>query len=86
VFAPHNLIRDAPFTKMDLISCRNLLIYFQPHAQKTVLTLFHFSLKPGGLLFLGSSEALEGWPMSSTAWTITRSCSGSAATSGCRET
>src|SRR5688500_6416718 len=57
VFAPHNLIRDAPFTKMDLIACRNLLIYFQPHAQKTVLTLFHFSLKPGGYLFLGSSES-----------------------------
>ena len=57
VFAPHNLIRDAPFTKMDLIACRNLLIYFQPHAQKTVLTLFHFSLKPGGFLFLGSSES-----------------------------
>ena len=57
VFAPHNLSRDAPFTKMDLITCRNLLIYFQPHAQKTVLTLFHFSLKPGGYLFLGSSES-----------------------------
>ena len=56
VFAPHNLIRDAPFTKLDLIACRNLLIYFQPHAQKTVLSLFHFSLKPGGFLFLGSSE------------------------------
>jgi two-component system CheB/CheR fusion protein len=56
VFAPHNLIRDAPFTKMDLIACRNLLIYFQPHAQKTVLTLFHFSLKPGGILLLGLSE------------------------------
>jgi two-component system, chemotaxis family, CheB/CheR fusion protein len=57
VFAPHNLIRDAPFTRMDLIACRNLLIYFQPHAQKTVLTLFHFALKPGGFLFLGSSES-----------------------------
>src|SRR5262249_241541 len=56
VFALHNLIRDAPFTKLDLIACRNLLIYFQPHAQKTVLTLFHFWLKPGGVLFLGSSE------------------------------
>lgn len=56
VFAPHNLIRDAPFTKLDLVACRNLLIYFQPHAQKTVLTLFHFCLKPGGYLFLGSSE------------------------------
>jgi two-component system CheB/CheR fusion protein len=60
VFAPHNLIRDAPFTKLDLIACRNLLIYFQPHAQKTVLTLFHFSLKPGGVLFLGSSESPGG--------------------------
>ena len=60
VFAPHNLIRDAPFTKLDLVSCRNLLIYFQPHAQKTVLTLFHFSLKPGGFLFLGSSESPGG--------------------------
>jgi two-component system CheB/CheR fusion protein len=56
VFAPHNLIRDAPFTKLDLVACRNLLIYFQPHAQQTVLTLFHFCLKPGGFLFLGSSE------------------------------
>jgi two-component system CheB/CheR fusion protein len=60
IFAPHNLIRDAPFTKMDLITCRNLLIYFQPHAQKTVLTLFHFCLKPGGFLFLGSSESPGG--------------------------
>jgi two-component system, chemotaxis family, CheB/CheR fusion protein len=60
VFAPHNLIRDAPFTKLDLITCRNLLIYFQPHAQKTVLTLFHFALKPGGVLFLGSSESPGG--------------------------
>jgi two-component system, chemotaxis family, CheB/CheR fusion protein len=60
VFAPHNLIRDAPFTKLDLITCRNLLIYFQPHAQKTVLTLFHFCLKPGGYMFLGSSESPGG--------------------------
>jgi two-component system CheB/CheR fusion protein len=60
VFAPHNVIRDAPFTKLDLITCRNLLIYFQPHAQKTVLTLFHFALKPGGYLFLGSSESPRG--------------------------
>jgi two-component system, chemotaxis family, CheB/CheR fusion protein len=56
VFAPHNLIRDSPFTKMDLITCRNLLIYLQPHAQKTVFTLFHFALRTGGFLFLGSSE------------------------------
>jgi two-component system, chemotaxis family, CheB/CheR fusion protein len=60
VFCPHNLLRDAPFTRMDMISCRNLLIYFQPHAQKTVLTLFHFCLKPRGVLFLGSSESPGG--------------------------
>jgi two-component system CheB/CheR fusion protein len=57
VFAPHNLMRDSPFTKLDLITCRNLLIYFHPHAQKTVLTLFHFGLKTGGYLFLGPSES-----------------------------
>jgi two-component system CheB/CheR fusion protein len=57
VFAPHNLMRDSPFTKLDLITCRNLLIYFHPNAQKTVLTLFHFGLKTGGYLFLGPSES-----------------------------
>jgi two-component system CheB/CheR fusion protein len=56
VFAHHNIIRDAPFTRMDLISCRNLLIYLQPPAQKKVLSLFHFGLKTGGVLFLGPSE------------------------------
>ena len=57
VFAPHNVIKDAPFTKLDLISCRNLLIYFQPLAQKKVLSLFHFGLKAGGVMFLGPSES-----------------------------
>eukprot|EP00913_Durusdinium_trenchii_P028473 g26701.t1 len=57
VFAHHNIIKDAPFTKLDLISCRNLLIYFQPAAQKKVLSLFHFGLRTGGLLFLGPSES-----------------------------
>ena len=57
VFAPHNLLRDAPFTKMDLITCRNLLIYFQEPAQRKVLSLFHFGLRTGGLLFLGPSES-----------------------------
>ena len=57
VFAPHNLIKDAPFTKLNLISCRNLLIYLQPIAQKKVLSLFHFALKTGGVLFLGPSES-----------------------------
>ncbi len=57
VFAPHNVIKDAPFTKLDLVCCRNLLIYLQPHAQKKVLSLFHFGLKTGGVLFLGPSES-----------------------------
>ncbi len=56
VFAPHNIIRDAPFTSMDFISCRNLLIYLQNEAQKKALSLFHFALKVGGTLWLGPSE------------------------------
>ena len=56
VFARHNVTKDAPFTKMQFISCRNMLIYLQPQAQRTVLSLFHFGLAPGGVLFLGASE------------------------------
>lgn len=56
VFATHNVINDAPFTKLDLITCRNLLIYFLPVAQRKTLSLFHFGLKTGGWLFLGPSE------------------------------
>ncbi len=58
VFAEHNVIKDPPFTKVDLISCRNLLIYLQPIVQNKVLSLFHFALKIGGTLFLGPSESL----------------------------
>lgn len=56
MFAPHNLIHDAPFTRIDLASCRNLLIYLKPSAQQKALSLFHFSLRLEGLLFLGPSE------------------------------
>ncbi|HEY6174659.1 MAG TPA: chemotaxis protein CheB [Kofleriaceae bacterium] len=56
VFARHNVTKDAPFTKMHFISCRNLLIYFQPQPQRTVMSLFHFGLASGGVLFLGASE------------------------------
>ncbi|HTL38928.1 MAG TPA: chemotaxis protein CheB [Kofleriaceae bacterium] len=56
VFARHNVTKDPPFTKMHFISCRNMLIYLQPHAQRSVLSLFHFGLVPGGTLFLGASE------------------------------
>ena len=58
LFARHNLIKDPPFTKVDLISCRNLLIYFEPVLQKRVLPLLHFALKPNGFLFLGPSETV----------------------------
>jgi PAS domain S-box-containing protein len=57
VFAPHNLASDAPFTKLDLVCCRNLLIYFQPDLQDRAISLFHFALRQNGILFLGSSEA-----------------------------
>lgn len=57
VFAPHNIIKDAPFTRMGLVTCRNLLIYLQPGAQKKALSLFHFGLKANGILFLGPSES-----------------------------
>ncbi len=58
VFAPHDIIKDAPFTKLDLISCRNLLIYLRTHAQKKAISLFHFGLKTGGVLLLGPSEGV----------------------------
>jgi two-component system CheB/CheR fusion protein len=56
VFAEQNVIADPPFSKLDLISCRNLLIYLEPEVQKRVLGLFHFALLDGGHLFLGNSE------------------------------
>jgi two-component system, chemotaxis family, CheB/CheR fusion protein len=58
VFAPHNVIMDPPFTKLDLICCRNLLIYLTAELQKKILALFHYALKPDGILFLGTSESI----------------------------
>ena len=55
-FAEHNVMTDPPFLRMDLISCRNLLIYIQPEVQRKVLNLFGFALKPAGYLFLGKSD------------------------------
>lgn len=57
IFAVQDLIKDPPFTKLDLISCRNLLIYLNPQIQKKLLPLFHFALNPEGILFLGTSES-----------------------------
>lgn len=56
VFARQDLAQDPPFLRLDLITCRNVLIYFQNTLQEQVLTTFHYALKPGGLLFLGKSE------------------------------
>jgi two-component system CheB/CheR fusion protein len=56
VFATQNVIMDPPFTKLDILSCRNLLIYLAPELQGKLLPVFHYSLNPGGILFLGSAE------------------------------
>jgi len=61
-FSRHNILRDPPFSSLHLVSCRNLLIYLEPALQAKLIPLFHFSLKPGGLLFLGSSEGLASSP------------------------
>ena len=58
VFAPHNVIMDPPFTKLDIIVSRNLLIYMEQELQKKLLPLFHYSLNAGGLLFLGTAESI----------------------------
>ncbi len=58
IFAPQNLVMDPPFTKLDLLTCRNLLIYLESDLQKKLLPLFHYSLNPGGILVLGTSESI----------------------------
>ena len=58
VFAPHNVTMDPPFTRLDILTCRNLLIYLGADLQKRLLPLLHYSLKPGGTLFLGSAESI----------------------------
>jgi len=61
VFAPQSVIKDPPFTKLDLLCCRNMLIYMGAELQKKILPIFNYSLKPKGLLFLGSSETIGGF-------------------------
>jgi two-component system CheB/CheR fusion protein len=58
VFSPHSLLSDPPFTRMDLISCRNVMIYFNDEAQQKAISMFHFALRDKGILFLGSSETV----------------------------
>ncbi|QRR00660.1 PAS domain S-box protein [Dyadobacter sandarakinus] len=60
LFAQHNVLKDPPFSRLDLISCRNLLIYLNQTAQERVMETFHFALKPGGHLLLGLSETTDG--------------------------
>ena len=60
LFSPHNVLRDPPFSRLDLISCRNLLIYLNREAQDRALSTFHFALRPEGFLFLGTSESADG--------------------------
>jgi len=57
-FSTHNVVRDPPFSRMDLVSCRNLLIYMSPELQARVVPVFHYSLVPGGILLLGGSESV----------------------------
>ncbi|CAD6513077.1 CheR family methyltransferase [Paraburkholderia sabiae] len=59
LFAHHNVLSDPPFSRLDLICCRNLLIYLDREAQIEILKMFHFALRPGGVLFLGSSESAD---------------------------
>ena len=61
LFAVHNIIKDSPFSQLDLITCRNLLIYLNRQAQQRLFEVFHYALQPKGLLFLGTSESAEGF-------------------------
>ncbi|HET9767280.1 MAG TPA: chemotaxis protein CheB [Thermoanaerobaculia bacterium] len=76
VFAQHNVITDAPFTRLDLVTCRNLLIYLQPAAQRRVLSFFHFALSQRGVLLLGPSESLgplaDGFEIVDKQWQLYR--------------
>ncbi|MEI7663645.1 MAG: CheR family methyltransferase, partial [Bacteroidota bacterium] len=58
VFAPQNVIKDPPFTKLDILTCRNMMIYMEPELQRKLLALFHYSLNPGGVMVLGTAETL----------------------------
>jgi two-component system CheB/CheR fusion protein len=62
VFAIQNVIKDPPFTRLDLLSCRNLMIYLEPEVQNRLIPAFHYALKPGGVLFLSPSESTGNYP------------------------
>jgi two-component system, chemotaxis family, CheB/CheR fusion protein len=60
VFAPQNVIKDPPFTKLDILSCRNMFIYMEPELQNKLIALFNYSLNPGGIFLLGTAETING--------------------------
>lgn len=74
VFARHNVLKDPPFSKLDLLVCRNLFIYFKPDLQQHVLGMFYYALNQGGFLFMGSSESIgemsEGFNVIDSKWKI----------------
>jgi two-component system, chemotaxis family, CheB/CheR fusion protein len=76
VFAAHNILKDSPFSKLDLMICRNLFIYFKQEVQSRILSLIYYSIKPAGFLFMGSSETLgemvEGYESLDPKWKIYR--------------
>ena len=76
IFSNHNVITDPPFTRLDLISCRNLLIYLETNAQEKVLSNFNYALKKDGILFLGPSETigdfLDAFSVVNSKWKIFR--------------
>ncbi|HTO84778.1 MAG TPA: chemotaxis protein CheB [Methylomirabilota bacterium] len=63
IFSLHNVLRDPPFSKQDLVSCRNLLIYLNAPIQSRLLQIFHYALRPGGFLFLGNTESVAQQPL-----------------------
>lgn len=75
VFAPHDILRDPPFSRIDLCTCRNLLIYLEPETQRRVIPMLHFALRTGGFLFLGNTESVgddSQFEMISHRWRIYR--------------
>ena len=80
VFAQHNILRDPPFSKIDLLSCRNMLIYVNHDIQQKILSMFYLSLNDGGFLFLGNSESIgdlsAGFNTIDTKWKIYRTIAG----------
>jgi two-component system CheB/CheR fusion protein len=61
VFAQHNLIKDAPFTRLDMLTCRNLMIYLNTELQRKIMPIFHYALNPKGIMFLGPAESIGGF-------------------------